>query len=246
MSNEKARHLQGNYRIYIHLIIALLSVLLIKEVFKIPPFDSIELSQYANVATIVQSVAALGIAFQIWLSHQEIKADHERSRREKSVELLIEWSKNLKEEGSLARKIIECLSEQQCQEIFNQESVKVSKKHETLLKQFFKDGFSDNQGDDPDTITINETQSSSLRWHVINYLNTLEFTFVAWQYSIVDREIIETQFQYLFNSTNGNDEVLKHFRKAAGGAESFPAIEVFAAHVAQKKKDKLIKKANVA
>lgn len=204
-----------------------------------------KLTEYASIAAIVQAIAALGIAFQIWQSHQEVKADHERSRREKSVELLMEWSKNLKEEGSLARKIIESLSEQQCQEIFKQEEVKIHKKHEALLNKFFNNQeLLTSEGED--TITINERQSAQLRWHAITYLNSLEFTLVAWQYSIVDRAIIEKQFQYLFNSTNINDEVLKHFRKAAGGEESFPAIEVFAAHVANKKKDKLIKKANVA
>lgn len=244
MTNENKSHIHRNYRIYIHLAIAWLSILLVKEVFKLPPLDSIELSQYANIAVIVQAVAALGIAFQIRQSQREIKADHERSRREKSVDLLMEWSKNLKEEGSLARKIIECLSEQQCQELFKQEEVRISKKHEALLKRFFKELPS--ADDNAETITINETQATSLRWHAITYLNSLEFTLVAWQYSIVDRDIIEKQFQYLFNSANTNDEVLKHFRKAAGGAESFPAIEVFAAHVANKKKETLIKKANVA
>lgn len=245
MTTENKSHIQSNYKIYIHLAIALFSILLIKEVFKLPSLNSIELSQYASIAAIVQAIAALGIAFQIWQSQQETKADHERSRREKSVDLLMEWSKNLKEEGSLARKIIECLSEQQCQELFKQEEVKISKKHEVLLRRFFPD-LKSPINEKEETITINETQATSLRWHAITYLNSLEFTLVAWQYSIVDRDIIEKQFQYLFNSANANDEVLKHFRKAAGGAESFPAIEVFAAHVANKKKDKLIRKANVA
>ncbi|WP_144290516.1 hypothetical protein [Chitinilyticum litopenaei] len=179
---------------------------------------------------------------QLYLSKKQITADHERSRRERSVDILIEWSKNLKKEGSLARKIIECLSEDQCRDIFNQREVKVAKKHQILLDQLFPSTIEQVDGD---VIQLTEAQSTELRWHAITYLNALEFTLVAWQYSVVDREIIEVQFSYLFSPADGH-EVLKHFRKAAGGEDSFPAIELFTAHLIDKRKNQLIKKLNVA
>lgn len=201
------------------------------------------LSDFASIATIIQAIAAIGIAAQIWLSNKEIKADHERSRREKSIDILNQWSQNLRKEGSIARKIIEKLNEEQCREIFNNQSVKIDKKHESLLNQFFGEGNLDTENGD--LIKLTELQSTELRWHAITYLNTLEFTFVAWQYSVVDRSIIESQFQYLFDPANGH-EILKHFRKAAGGEDSFPAIEIFTAHISNKRREKLIQKSNVA
>lgn len=202
-----------------------------------------DLSDFASIATIIQAIAAIGIVVQIWLSNKEIKADHERSRREKSVDILNQWSQNLRKEGSIARKIIEKLNEEQCREIFNNQSVKIDKKHESLLNQFFGEGNIDTENGD--LIKLTELQSTELRWHAITYLNTLEFTFVAWQYSVVDRSIIESQFQYLFDPANGR-EILKHFRKAAGGEDSFPAIEIFTAHDSNKRREKLIQKSNVA
>jgi hypothetical protein len=79
----------------------------------------------------------------------------------------------------------------------------------------------------------------------VSYLNSLEFTLVAWQYSVIDKEIIESQFAYLFRPSDGH-EVLKYFRKAAGGGSAFPAIEIFTAHLSQKQRNLLISKANIA
>lgn len=203
------------------------------------------LQDWSNLATIFASLAVLGISVQIYISHRQIKTDHERSRREKSVEILMEWSRNLKKEGSLARKIIECLSEEQCRDVFNQQEIKINKKHEALLVQLFgKENLVDIE-QATEFISLSEAQTTELRWHAISYLNCLEFTLVAWQYAVVDKPIIEAQFSYLFRPADGH-EVLKHFRKAAGGENSYPAIEVFTAHISQKRRENLIAKANVA
>jgi hypothetical protein len=200
------------------------------------------LDEWSKVATIVGAVGVLALGIQLYIAYRQVKADHERSRRERSVEVLMEWSKNLKKEGSVARKIIECLNEEQCKEVFSQQTVKISKKHEGILAQFFGQELVASQ--DGESIELTEAQSTELRWHAITYLNSLEFTLVAWQYSVVDREIIESQFSYLFRPAGGH-EVLKYFRRAAGGEESYPAITVFAAHLSRKQSDKLISKANI-
>lgn len=202
--------------------------------------NSVNLSEWADVATIVGSFAIIGIAVQVYIQHRQLKFDHERSRREKSVDVLQEWSRGLKKEGSVARKIIECLNEEQCREVFNQQEVKISKKHENLLIQLFGDKIKS----EDDLIILSEGQTTELRWHTISYLNSLEYTLVAWQYAVVDKEIIETQFSYLFRPSDGH-EVLKHFRKAAGGENSYPAIEVFVAHIAEKRRAHLTSKANI-
>lgn len=200
------------------------------------------LQDWANIATITASLAVIGVVFQVYLAYRQLKADHERSRREKSVDVLVEWSKNLKKEGSIARKIIECLSEEQCRELLKQQEFKISSKHQSLLAELFSEQELRMEGEH---IVISEAQSSELRWHAISYLNALEFTLVAWQYAVVDKEIIESQFAYLFRPADGH-ELLKNFRKAANGEESYPAIEVFTAHVTEKRRRNLISKANIA
>jgi hypothetical protein len=208
------------------------------------------LNDWANIAIII----GLGYAIlQFQLGKKQMSADYERSRREKSVELLMEWSKLLKRENSAARKIIDTLSEEQCRKILQQQKVRVSKEHKELLFELLYSESSELtaveldgglvEGDD--YFELSESDSSKLRWAAVNYLNALEFVLVAWQYSIVDRDIIEHQFSYLFKPADGY-ELMKHFRKAAGGEETFPAIEIFTEHLNNKRRELLQSKANIA
>ncbi|WP_308861486.1 hypothetical protein [Neisseria mucosa] len=207
------------------------------------------LNEWADIAIII----GLGYAIlQFQLGKKQMSADYERSRREKSVELLMEWSKLLKRENSAARKIIDTLSEEQCRKILQQQKVRVSKEHKELLFELLYSESSELtaveldgglvEGDD--YFELSESDSSKLRWAAVNYLNALEFVLVAWQYSIVDRDIIEHQFSYLFKPADGY-ELMKHFRKAAGGEETFPAIEIFTEHLNNKRRKLLQSKANI-
>lgn len=146
------------------------------------------LQEWANISTIIGSFAVVGLSLQVYIAHKQVKSDHERSRREKSVDILLEWAKNLKKEGSVARKIVECLSEEQCRDIFGQNEVKINKKHANLLVQLFGKDL-EGLNEPTETITLSEAQSTELRWHVVSYLNSLEFTLVAWQYSVVDKKL---------------------------------------------------------
>jgi hypothetical protein len=201
------------------------------------------LQDSAHIATIIGSLAVIGVAIQIFLARRQLKADHERSRREKSVELLLEWTRNLKEDGSSARRIVENLDEEQTRNLFNLEETKISEKYkDNLIKILSCD-------DEPKTengnILISGNDVSKLRWHIVTYLNMLESILVAWQYSIVDRDIIVHQFSYLFSPEQGH-EALKKFRVAAGGEKTYPAIEIFSNHLDEKRRKLLKEKANVA
>lgn len=208
------------------------------------------LDDFANIGTIISGLGVFFICIQAYLLRDQLKtqkksfeSDHERSRRELSVHVLTEWSKNLKKEGSTSRKIIEQLSEEQCRSIIKQEKVKIPRKLENLLIQVLGNSLQEAEVDE-NNITLTEAQTSELRWHAITYLNSLEFTLIAWQYAIVDRNIIEHQFSFLFKPSDGH-ELLKHFRKAAGGESVYPAIEIFCEHLKSKRKNNLLKKAEL-
>ena len=93
-------------------------------------------------------------------------------------------------------------------------------------------------------LELTESQSSTLRWHTMSFLNSLKTVLIAWQYSIVDREIIENELSYLFSTKDGH-AALKYFRHAAGGEESYPAIEIFSNHIEEKRRRKLIEKVKI-
>ena len=204
----------------------------------------ITLQEISQLATIFGSLAVIGVFIQIWLARKQLKTDHEKSRREKSVELLLDWTKNLKENTSLARKIVESLDDEQSRNLFNQEDVRISKKHLKSLKKILSLN-DDDLNEENDFIILSGDSVSKLRWYVISYLNMLESILVAWQYSIVDREIIEHQFSYLFSPEQGH-EALKKFRIAAGGEKAFPAIEIFTNYLKEQRKKILKEKSEIA
>ena len=204
----------------------------------------ITLLEGAQIASILQIFVIAGVIWQGYLLYKQMKADHERSRREKSVEILFQWSNNLQEGNSLARKIVESLNEEQARNLLNQEPICIHKKFLDSIKKLLEIEKDDALKIDNDCIELTESQASKLRWYTLSFLNLLESVLIAWQYSIVDREIIENEFSYLFSAKDGH-AALKHFRHAAGGEEAFPAIEVFSNHIEDLRKKKLKDKSKI-
>lgn len=76
------------------------------------------------------------------------------------------------------------------------------------------------------TYTVDVAQCNEIRWYVIKYLNHLEALLISWKQGIVDREIIEEQFFFLYDPISGKD-ALQSFRNIAGDGKSFPTLEEF-------------------
>lgn len=148
-------------------------------------------------------------------------------------------------EGALARKLIESLSEEQCRDILNHRAIKINIKHRDVVEQIFQASSCQSElQEDNSEISLCIKQVSELRWHAVTYLNSLEGLLIAWQYSVIEKSIIENEFKYLFDKKQGHT-ALKHFRHAAGAEDTYPAIEVFSAYIEDEQKNKLIKKSNV-
>ncbi len=155
---------------------------------------------------------------------------HEEQRRQKTVDIMLEWNKSLKKETSYAEKIVEGLNKEQCRCLFEQKPFTVDK--ETKIKfcricpDYDSEGCKKCSELTGDKYTIDGKQLSELRWHIITYLNMLETVLVAWKQGVVDRAIIEHEFAYLYNQSKGWD-VLSGFRDAAGGKTNYPVIYEF-------------------
>ena len=216
-------------------------VLLSKLLYKIEERE-MTLEEASQLSTVIGSLAIFGIIFQIYLASKQIKADHERSRREKAVELIKDWSKSVQREQTWARKLVEQFSAEQCRYLFNQSCFDLPKKLEPHLHQFFEIEKDQKKNG---SITLTEKQVVTLRWYIVSYLNLLEAILVSWQYSVVDREIIEHEFSFLFSPEQGHF-ALSEFRSAAGGQKTYPAIEIFANHLEEKRRSVLKEKANIA
>ncbi len=184
----------------------------------------------------ISSVVSLCVIFFLYIQNQlllkQYKEDHERSRREKAVEMIIKWTELLRKETSSTRKLIESLDSNQASNLFNEKIINISRDLKMLVHSslgdeiFFKETGS--------MIEINEKGVSKLRWLAVQYLNSLESIMIAWRHNIADRTIIYEQFKYLFDPEIGSN-VMASFRRVAGGRASFPAIEDFLDHLKKEK-----------
>ncbi|WP_348765728.1 hypothetical protein [uncultured Salinisphaera sp.] len=185
------------------------------------------MSLFLHWVTAISSVVA---ASAILLAYLQFRADHKRSRRELSITLLESWVQNLTQRSTAARKLVDEFSEEQAKTLLAQEPFSVKGKYIPLLRAALK-GDIENSDDD---YNLSVEQSSALRWEVIDYLNSLEVVLSAWNNNIADQKMLEEQFRDLV-SPEKDIYLLKNFRKASGGASSFPCIEEFVDYLGKAK-----------
>ena len=207
---------------------------------------SLSLSAYSSLSLVL-------LVIQLIVSKQDAKARHDEKRREKTVDYMIKWSESLSWETSYALRIVESFNHQQCISLYKNIPFEVDYKtkeslcpicsrylkntcNDCLKKKKQKEQCGDVTIENNSTssaketkeklYTIDVTQCAEIRWYIIKYLNHLEALLISWKEGIVDREIIEEQFCYLYNPISGTD-TLQSFRNIAGDGKSYPTIEEF-------------------
>lgn len=186
----------------------------------------------------ILAVIGIGLAlYRIIIMRRTFFSDHDRSRRTKAVDLIQFWSGKLTKQSSIARKLVESFSEDQCKSLADQKEFQIPINKKDLIKEIITDIKIDKGQND---IKLNEAQSSVLRWEVVNYLNQLESVLAAWRHNVADREIIEEEFKYLYDPKQ-NHTVTEKFRNALG-TESYLGIKEFIEHLTTTEENKNKKK----
>lgn len=200
------------------------------------------------ITAIASVIAALGIIFaafqariaakQLTLSQKQLRADHERSRREHAIEVLRAWTKSLDKAQPSARRFIQELDENQCKCLIQRKPFSVNSEYEDLLKHALRDVLDDLDELKPinGEITLNQKHLSELLSLIIEHLNTLEVALLSWMNGVADKDIMESQFEYLVRFEDGHF-VLENLRKVMTGKASFPAIDHFVEYLTKKYED---------
>lgn len=171
---------------------------------------------------------------QVELVAAQLKADHERSRCVEAVNNIREWTNRLDKTHPSARRLVNSFTVEQCNALRTKEPFSIPGSHVKLLEHIFQGTLEEQEfhklknpnGD----ITLNEKHLSHLWFLVISHLNALEVCLLTWVNGIADKKTIESQLRYLVNPEK-NEYILANFRQAMGGANSYPAIEAFVAHL---------------
>lgn len=171
----------------------------------------------------VMSISAILIIPQIYLIKKQIEEGHEEHRRENTIDIMHIWCNSLKKEASMAEEVVRKLNDEQCRLLYLHKPFKVSDDVKKEICKFCPLSKSECEKCKINTDNwVEERILNELRYHVICYLNMLETVMTSWHLGTVDRDTIESEFQFLV--ATGKGMALSSFRLAAGG---YPLIEDF-------------------
>jgi hypothetical protein len=198
-----------------------------------------EMENLIKVLAIVRDLFAIvGIGLALWrifIMRNTFFSDHDRSRRTKSIDLIQFWASNLTKQSSIARKLVESFTAEQCKSLAEGKSFNIDSTKKDLIVELFPQYDSGNN----QILSLNEVQSSILRWEVVNYLNNLESVLSAWKHNVADKVILEEQFTYLYNPKE-NHTIVENFRIALE-IDTYPGIKEFIDHLKNNLKSNVIK-----
>ncbi|HHC6610366.1 TPA: hypothetical protein ACN34C_004685 [Vibrio parahaemolyticus] len=185
------------------------------------------------ITAVAASISALGVAIllsQVNLLKQQIVDDHERSRREKAVELMLKWTEYVSDKGSIPKKLANNLSNEELKKLLRGKKIHLSKKNEELAAFYFDSkGIGSIFGEVGDSyIELTVAQTIQLKRDILSYLNFLETVLTARDCKVADAEIIKVQFKPLFTSEDSKTlfSTIVDMR-VKGDSASFPSIYKF-------------------
>ena len=194
--------------------------------------------EYITTWSLIAAVAVAAIsAILVWL---QLRADHERSRRELAVNLLREWTTGQQIETASAIRLVRLLNADQCTKLAAREPFILTNTADfrelvlACLEYRFPNVRNDNSlgdlsGNSP--LTVNSTYASYIRFRAVGYLNLLESILAAWYESVAQPNIIEGQFLFLRSGKEADLRTLRAAMENANNADPFPAITLFVANM---------------
>lgn len=199
------------------------------------------------VTAIATCILAVGILIAVWqliaareqvsLLRQQVSDDHDRSRRSEAIRAITDWTKSLDKAQPSARVLVNSFSIDQCRMLRSRESFEIDSKHLKLLEHILQGTIEESELHklpmEGGKIRLNEKHLSQIYFLAAAHLNSLEVCLQHWVLHTADKDVIESEMNYLINPEK-NEYVLENFRIALGGARAFPAIELFVQHIKNK------------
>jgi len=174
------------------------------------------------ISAIATSIGALGVFLVVF----QIRADHERSRRERAMDMMKMWANDLHivaPKLNLAKELIESLDETQSLALVRSQEVTFEASYANLLAAYFSD-IEQNFNIENGKIILEPALALLLRKEVILALNVLECVATAWRHNVADREIIEEEF-FPAIIPPGRKQAFSTFRTVSGAYPSLNLLE---------------------
>jgi hypothetical protein len=149
--------------------------------------------------------AQLGLLGTVIVAIRQLRADHMRSRRERTLEIMQFWTKNMvtyAREVYAVRQIISNLEKRQCEDLWRAGEMRIAKKYQTQVLNALKMTPEELKFENS-YILLPSTSTLRIREITAFYLNLLETVFFAWRNSVGDRAMIKDEFGPLLAPPGG-------------------------------------------
>ena len=201
------------------------------------------------IATCLGALFALVALISIVLLRHQIKSDHDRSRRERAVDLMTCFATSQEptnREVVFGLDLLHSLTKEQCQALWARDSFEIEPRQQHMLDAYrfvvaakglaIKKPAGGAGGNSVLALSVPEVLM--LRSLATVSLNKLELIASAWNNNVADKEMLAAEFVRVFCPRDGN-YVLETFRDASG---IYPSIAAFCEHYKQRKKDGVVSK----
>ncbi len=166
---------------------------------------------------------------------KQMEADHERSRREKAIDILARWTTSLDKAHPSARTLVESFTHEQCISLASKKGVALSLEKEDLVKNVLHGYLEEDPPKIEDGLLIlDDNHSAHIYYLCISHLNSLEIALQSWLVNVADEKILEDELNYLIKPEKDHF-VLESLRAVMGGKDCYPAIHEFVEHIKDKK-----------
>ena len=184
------------------------------------------------ISAISGGIAAIGVLLlwsQLVLFKKQVTHDHERSRRERALDLFVQWNQFERTEGHLAIAIAERLNTENARAIWKGEAATLPVTSRGTVERFLS-----RRGDrcelpvENDVLKLSREDSLALRSGMVECMNLLETIFSAARHHVADPEMITEQFGPLIDpDPTCGKTMMRVIRGVAGGEMSFPSTSEF-------------------
>ena len=195
------------------------------------------------VCSLFISISISFLFIQTCTIRKNMEMNYILQKSHKAVDMLYKWSMDFGTEFLLSRHIVENLDKQAAEDLAHFKSIIINKDDYEMLKICIellglknRKWYEIDKVDDK--IKLSKKETIILRSLIVKYLNTLEVILCSCNLEVVDKDIIEQEFDYLVTFALNGKIVLNEFRLIMG-QNYYPGIYHFCERVLESQKRRI-------
>lgn len=185
-------------------------------------------------ASVVSACAIVIALRQLALQRQVWKTMHERSRAEKSIEVIRAFNSTFTAQSAATSRLVELLDPTELKALDDGRPFQISSSHENDVRAALPGKTLNLNGGQ---IFLTSEQVYEIRYQALEVLNAVEIVCQAWKLDVADQSAIESEIENLYDpSLPEPTTLLRKYRNVFHGERFYPALYAFTHHLDEKRR----------